>query len=548
MVMRVGGLASGMDIDSIVKKMMESRKAPLTKLTQKKQIMEWQRDDYKSINSKLLDFRNTKLFEFKKDSTFSAKQASVSGGSDIFSVKATTSAVNGPIYVGVEKLATAASSVADLSLKLNNFGTETSYNMARSIKDYVGNLETGTDGKVELMINQKRVSFSFDPSVETLDALIYKINTNVDSTVSAYFDSSAKKISFVSKNTGKLDAGITITDVSGSSSNIATELFGTLSEVSKGNNATVFINGIESTQASNTFTVNGTEIMVKGLSPKDTSSPLKDENGNDLKDENGTTRYKVVASTINVTSDTTKVIDSIKSFISDYNTMLSGLYEKINEKFHRSFQPLTSDQKSDMKEKEIEQWEAKARSGQLRNDSILSRAYYDFRSIIASQVETGSSKYKTLSSIGIETGKYEENGKLYLKDEAKLIKALQEEPEAVKALFRAPEGPSTTPEEKAEQIKKTGLVERLYTTAYSAIADISVKAGTSRFSSSESFKLNEDSLMGRDLTSLSKKITSWTSRLKDIESRYYSQFTAMEKAISKYNNQSAAMTNMFNSK
>ena len=37
MVMRIGGLASGMDIDSMVEKLMQAEKAPLNKLYQNKQ-------------------------------------------------------------------------------------------------------------------------------------------------------------------------------------------------------------------------------------------------------------------------------------------------------------------------------------------------------------------------------------------------------------------------------------------------------------------------------------------------------------------------------
>lgn len=39
MVTRVGGLASGMDIDSIVEKLMSAEKAPLNKLYQQQQNM-----------------------------------------------------------------------------------------------------------------------------------------------------------------------------------------------------------------------------------------------------------------------------------------------------------------------------------------------------------------------------------------------------------------------------------------------------------------------------------------------------------------------------
>ena len=54
--LRIGGLASGMDTDGIVSELMKAERLPLDKLTQNKQILEWQRDDYREMNTLLQDF------------------------------------------------------------------------------------------------------------------------------------------------------------------------------------------------------------------------------------------------------------------------------------------------------------------------------------------------------------------------------------------------------------------------------------------------------------------------------------------------------------
>ena len=59
MVTRISGLASGMDIDTIVSDLMKAERIPLDKLNQNKQTLEWQRDDYRAMNTLLLDFRST---------------------------------------------------------------------------------------------------------------------------------------------------------------------------------------------------------------------------------------------------------------------------------------------------------------------------------------------------------------------------------------------------------------------------------------------------------------------------------------------------------
>lgn len=511
MVMRVGGLASGMDIDSIVKQMMASRKEPLNKLTQKKQILEWQRNDYRTMNSKLYDFSTNKLYNFKLNSTFSEKQSAVTNGENI-SVETTGDSAKGDISFKVDQIATAASALGDAdTAKLTAKGLQT------KVKDYLNLSESDlSDGKLVIRMGKDSdigVKISVDLENDTMQTFIDRINSNPGSMVTAYLaksDSGQYQLSLISRTTGA-DSSVDMKYLKGGG---LVDVFSGLTET-PGKNAKATINGIAVEQASNTYTVNGTKITAKA-----------EGTGN---------------STIKITTNTSKIMDSIKAFISDYNTMLSTLYEKVNERYYRDFKPLTSEQKESMKEKEIEQWETKAKSGQLKNDSILSRVYYDMRAIIASQVDTGSDIYKTLSSIGIETGKYEENGKLYLNNEEKLRKALDDDPEAVKALFRA-QGDGTTDQ------KTIGIAERLYRSTQSAMGDISDKAGTSKFSGSETYKFSEDSIMGKNLTSLNRQITDWTKRVKEIETRYYSQFTAMEKAISKYNNQSAAMTNMFNSK
>ena len=75
--MRIAGLASGMDIDQMVKSLMQVERMPLDKLKQKKQILEWQRDDYRTLNTKLLTFRD-QLANLKLTPNYRARTASSS--------------------------------------------------------------------------------------------------------------------------------------------------------------------------------------------------------------------------------------------------------------------------------------------------------------------------------------------------------------------------------------------------------------------------------------------------------------------------------------
>ena len=80
MVTRVGGLASGMDIDALVEKLMNAERAPLNKLHQNKQTYEWQREAYRSVNTKLKTF-DTYIADNLVLKTLNSKTASSSNES-----------------------------------------------------------------------------------------------------------------------------------------------------------------------------------------------------------------------------------------------------------------------------------------------------------------------------------------------------------------------------------------------------------------------------------------------------------------------------------
>ena len=121
---------------------------------------------------------------------------------------------------------------------------------------------------------------------------------------------------------------------------------------SAGKNAVFTFNGLETTRSSNTFTINGFEINLK----QPTTAPV----------------------TFSSAPDTDKVVESVVKFVDDYNKLIEDLNSKIREPKYRDFQPLSDEQKKDMKEKEIELWEEKAKSGTLRNDPIHFKHAYKF--------------------------------------------------------------------------------------------------------------------------------------------------------------------------
>jgi len=101
---RITGIMSGMDTDTLVKKLVDANKYPLNKAQQQKTLVEWKRQAILDINSKLLSFRN-EAFNMKLDSAYTAFDVQNSH-KDSFTVSATSEAKEGTYNLTIDNLAT----------------------------------------------------------------------------------------------------------------------------------------------------------------------------------------------------------------------------------------------------------------------------------------------------------------------------------------------------------------------------------------------------------------------------------------------------------
>lgn len=101
---RITGLATGMDTESIIEKLMEAERTPLDELEKEQTIIEWQREALLEINSKLLSFRS-QASDMKLQGTYKSYTAT-SSNSSIVSAVANTDAQEGVYKVTVKQLAT----------------------------------------------------------------------------------------------------------------------------------------------------------------------------------------------------------------------------------------------------------------------------------------------------------------------------------------------------------------------------------------------------------------------------------------------------------
>ncbi|REE84490.1 flagellar hook-associated protein 2 [Paenibacillus taihuensis] len=110
MVMRIAGLGSGMDIDSMVTKLMTAERAPLDKLKQTDQKLAWKAQAYRDINVKLAAFRDS-LSSLRFSGSW-GKTSSTSSDTSKIDVSSVGTASAGTHNIVVTSLARGANAVS----------------------------------------------------------------------------------------------------------------------------------------------------------------------------------------------------------------------------------------------------------------------------------------------------------------------------------------------------------------------------------------------------------------------------------------------------
>ncbi|MGG1760683.1 flagellar hook-associated protein 2 [Bacillus velezensis] len=503
MVTRITGLNSGLDVDSLVKKLMDAEKQPLNKLNQQKQTLEWKRDAYREMNTQIADMYSTTFNNMLMSTNWNKKTVTSSDSS-------------------VSAAAVSAEQNISTSMSVQQLATPTTYKSSGAINFTSGQSQTlkfNVTNPGETKPTEVNVTIA---ATDTIDDVISKLNSSglgvtalkeKISNGTDYVDT----IAFTSNKTGEgftLAAGDDATksflkDQLGFAVDDATN---ELTANAEGKNAKFTFNGLEMTKTSNNFTINGIKYTL-----------------NSVTDSNKTV-------TINSTTDTDGIFDNIKDFVDKYNTLIKSANEKVTESKYRDYKPLTDEQREAMTDKQIEQWEAKAKSGLLRSDSTLQNGLAEMRLDLYSTVTIDGKKYQ-LADFGIETSdSYTDQGKLVIKDEAKLKQKITENPALVAKLFNA-DSPDTAKTKKPEE---QGIARRLKDTLNKMQTQISKQAGTES-SVSTSFAI------GKSLNEIETNISNMKTKLDDIETSYYKKFSALDTALEKLNSQSSYLTSMLGS-
>ncbi len=145
-------------------------------------------------------------------------------------------------------------------------------------------------------------------------------------------------------------------------------------------------------------------------------------------------------------------------------------------------------------------------------DSILSSFLDNMRNYLYKQVPGLPSNLDTISEAGIETYSYFESkeGKIYIKDEAKLRDAIANNFDAFVKLF-------TSSGDDTKSIDDDGIFQRFYSLANDTLKKIYDKAGKPYFTNT----YDPNSSIGKQLRGIIDQMNTEQERLQKVEDRYY---------------------------
>lgn len=541
---------SGLDIESLVKVGMMGKQSEYDKMAQKYTKNEWTKAAYIELNENITTFNTTKLSDYKMSKTMNAKTAT-SSNSDI-KVTANAGAQLMTHKVEVSNLAYNAYLIGTEAVTRKNTSDDakSSIKLAdalfkNGIEENGDDYKVSYDGTNDLTFSKDEVALKFtisngskEETIQytygqlyndgvTFNDLASKISNTSGLNIKASYDSVNDRFSFYNTTNGS-DSNITFT-LSALSDNDVDYSNATTSDIAT-LNARDFLNNLHleksvsgetqaisafATGSSNTTTGDDGTIKIDGANY--TTKDNKVTVSGVIYDVTGATTGS--SSTISVSQDTDAIVDKVKSFVEEYNKLLSSLYEKYDEKPDSNYKPLTQSQKDAMKEEQITKWEEKAKKGLLYHDQTISRIILNMRSAISNTVDGIDGKYNSAYSLGIGTTGIK--GQLTF-DESKLRAALAEDPDAVYNVFAKLDS--------NDDAKGNGVAQRLGDVFVSATKKIKSKAGSSA-------DITEDSELNNLLRQLQTKMSNFKKMMNSFEDALYKKYDKMESALARLGTQ-----------
>lgn len=552
---RITGLATGLDVDTLVKETMQAYQTKIDTVDQQKKVVELQQEMYREVITDCRNFYNDYFDISKSNSIILQKNWSAT------TFESSSSAVTVTGGAGAE--------AANYSVKVESIAKAASFKLESS----------NANGTV--YINNVKVELGNDKSDAEKVKLINEALKGKG--ITAKYSEFEKGIILTTDKLGS-DETISFTTQAPKEMQEKNDYFKDLIKDFEDNKNVTITNG----KKEFTFKIDVTQVTVDctdGISEekikeamKKTGMDIVEEksggfkitypadsnavkaNGSDCKatiTKDGKT-YEVVGNkTNNITldgvtfkfnnvtkedaqitgkADVTKVKENIVKFVNDYNKLMEKLNTLITEKRDKSYMPLTDAQRKEMSESEIELWEKKVKEGQLSRDSDLTRIRNAMKSTMSSLVGGTSSSLKSIGITPVADYNGTKNGTFTI-DEDKLTSALENNMEDVMKLF------VSTGTDKDESDK--GLLQKLKsvfdTETQTNKGSLIKKAGMVGSSTAS------NNTLSKQITKYEEKISRMQTIFSSKQQALYTKYSRLETLMNNLNSQSNYLTSMLSS-
>lgn len=307
--------------------------------------------------------------------------------------------------------------------------------------------------------------------------------------------------------------------------------------VDKGKNAIICVsygNGVDvkMERASNTFDLEGLSVTVSG------------KFGGQFVTKDGKEVWEADSAggvTFTAKADVDGIVERVKGFFEDFNKLAGDVNKEITTRPDSSYGPLTDEQKKEMDETSIENWENKAKQGMLYGDSAMRDLSTDVQGIFLKLMNNVG--FEELKAMGITySDDYGDGGTISF-DESKFRAAVEKDSEAVGNVFTG-----------GGEVSK-GLVDIMdetftpYATRYSSKNGGGTGKGSyGRLIEIAGSEKKPTTLLNnqlyRDIEDIQDLIERLQSQLKSEQDRYISQFTTMETLLNQMNTQSSYLSQL----
>lgn len=202
MAVRISGLVSGLDTDSLVQELVSAYSKKKEKYEKAQTKQEWKMDSWKTMNSKIYGFYTSSLANMKMSSAYNLKTSSVSNSS-VAKVTASSSAVNGTQSLKVKQLASSAYLTGGVVKQSD--GSKVSGDTALS--------KIGIEEGSSITVNNQEIKVTSDMTVNKFIAKLNSagVNASFDENNQRFFVSASKsgsegEFTMTANNFGGLNA------------------------------------------------------------------------------------------------------------------------------------------------------------------------------------------------------------------------------------------------------------------------------------------------------------------------------------------------------